>query len=111
MAQGEMPEFAPATSAAAIRNRAIAALLGLAVGDAVGTTLEFKARDIYPALTDIIGGEPFGLKPGQWTDDTAMALALAHSLAHDPALDVHDLMQRFVDWHKHGTYLPDPPIR
>jgi ADP-ribosyl-[dinitrogen reductase] hydrolase len=70
----------------------------------VGTTLEFKARDTYPALTDMIGGGPFGLKPGQWTDDTAIALALAESLAQDPALDEKDLMQRFVNWHANGTY-------
>ena len=104
LAQAAMPEPVPDTSAAAIRDRAIGALIGLAVGDAVGTTLEFKARDTYPALTDMIGGGPFGLKPGQWTDDTAMALALADSLAQDAALDEKDLMQRFVDWHANGTY-------
>ena len=104
MAQKQMPEPEPDTSAAALRDRAIGALLGLAVGDAVGTTLEFKTRDTYPVLTDMIGGGPFGLKPGQWTDDTAMALALADSLAKAPALDEKDLMQRFVDWHARGTY-------
>jgi ADP-ribosyl-[dinitrogen reductase] hydrolase len=62
------------------------------------------SSDTYPALTDMIGGGPFGLKLGQWTDDTAMALALADSLAKTPALDENDLMQRFVDWHVHGTY-------
>jgi ADP-ribosyl-[dinitrogen reductase] hydrolase len=100
MAQTPEPE----TSAAAIRNRAIGALVGLAVGDAVGTTLEFKTRDTYPALTDMIGGGPFGLQPGEWTDDTAMALALADSLKQNPALDEKDLMQRFVDWHAKGSY-------
>ena len=104
LAQMELPEPEPDTSAAAIRDRAMGAFLGLAVGDAVGTTLEFKTRNSYPALTDMIGGGPFGLKPGQWTDDTAMALALADSLAKAPALDEKDLMQRFVDWHAHGTY-------
>jgi len=104
LAQTAVPEPVPDTSGAAIRDRAIGALLGLAVGDAVGTTLEFKARDSYPTLTDMVGGGPFGLKPGQWTDDTAMALALADSLTHDPALDERDLMQRFVDWHERGTY-------
>ena len=104
MAQQAVPEQEPATSAAAIRDRAIGALLGLAVGDAVGTTLEFKPRDTYPQLQDMVGGGPFGLKPGQWTDDTAMALALADSLQHDPNLDETDLMQRFVDWYQNGTY-------
>jgi ADP-ribosyl-[dinitrogen reductase] hydrolase len=99
-----VPEPEPATTAEVIRDRAVGCLLGLAVGDAVGTTLEFRARDTYPPLTDMVGGGPFGLRPGQWTDDTAMALALADSLAAHPHLDEHDLMARFVDWHERGTY-------
>jgi ADP-ribosyl-[dinitrogen reductase] hydrolase len=46
------------------RDRAIGALVGLAVGDAVGTTLEFVTRDSCPPITDMVGGGPFGLKPG-----------------------------------------------
>ncbi|MEY4730582.1 MAG: ADP-ribosyl-[dinitrogen reductase] glycohydrolase, partial [Pseudomonadota bacterium] len=49
-------------------------LLGLAVGDAAGTTVEFKERGSFPPLTDMIGGGPFRLLPGQWTDDTSLAL-------------------------------------
>jgi ADP-ribosyl-[dinitrogen reductase] hydrolase len=79
-------------------------LLGLAVGDALGTTLEFCRRDSSPLLTDMIGGGPFRLKPGQWTDDSAMALALADSLIESDDLDESDLMQRFVDWHEQGRY-------
>ena len=48
------------------------ALLGLAVGDAVGTTLEFKAPGSFAPIDDMVGGGPFHLKPGQWTDDTAI---------------------------------------
>ncbi|MER9836484.1 ADP-ribosylglycohydrolase family protein [Mesorhizobium sp. M0145] len=62
------------------RDRALGALVGLAVGDAVGTTLEFAERDSRPPLTDMVGGGPFGLEPGEWTDDTSMALCLADSL-------------------------------
>ncbi len=50
-----------------------------------------------------MGGGPFCLRPGQWTDDTATALALAGSLAAHPELDEHDPMDRFVDWHERGT--------
>ncbi|WP_439813968.1 ADP-ribosylglycohydrolase family protein [Zavarzinia sp. CC-PAN008] len=89
---------------AATADRAAGALLGLAVGDAVGTTLEFKPRDTYPPLTDMVGGGPFGLQPGQWTDDTAMALALGDSLLHAPMLDEADLMRRFTDWWQRGAY-------
>lgn len=104
MALRAIAEHVPATTADAIADRATGALLGLAVGDAVGTTLEFKARDTYPLLTDMIGGGPFRLKAGEWTDDTAMALALADSLAQDAKLDEADLMRRFVNWHEKGTY-------
>jgi ADP-ribosyl-[dinitrogen reductase] hydrolase len=97
-------EPAPSTDPDAIRDRALGAMLGLAIGDAVGTTLEFARRDAQPRITDIVGGGPFGLKPGEWTDDTAMALALADSLAVNPDLDEHDLMTRFVDWYRRGNY-------
>ncbi|MBK7971746.1 MAG: ADP-ribosylglycohydrolase family protein [Deltaproteobacteria bacterium] len=50
------------------------ALLGLAVGDAIGTTVEFRRRGTFEPLTDMVGGGPFRLAPGQWTDDTSMAL-------------------------------------
>ena len=86
------------------RDRACGALLGLAVGDALGTTLEFSARDSKPHIDDIVGGGPFGLEPGQWTDDTAMALALGQSLICCGVLDEHDVMERFVSWHEHGEY-------
>ena len=89
-----------------VRDRARGALLGLAVGDAVGTTLEFKLRDSCAPLTDMIGGGPFRLAPGVWTDDTSMALALADSIAERGALDPVDLMERFVRWWRQGEYSP-----
>lgn len=83
-------------------DRALGAWIGLAIGDAVGTTLEFKSRDGGPPLTDMVGGGPFRMPPGGWTDDTSMALCLAESLLHDPALDPRDLMDRFVRWWRQG---------
>ncbi len=71
---------APNVADAVIEDRAIGALLGLAVGDALGTTLEFSRRDAHSPVVDIVGGGPFRLKPGEWTDDTSMALCLADSL-------------------------------
>ncbi len=103
-AQSLVEEACPATDPASIADRATGALLGLAVGDAVGTTLEFRQRDTYPPLTDMIGGGPFRLEPGQWTDDTAMALALADSLVAHPGFDAEDLMRRFVAWRDEGKY-------
>lgn len=86
------------------RDRAIGALVGLVVGDAIGTTLEFAPRDSAPPLTDMIGGGPFALAPGQWTDDSAMALALADSLIACGGLDEADLIGRFRAWWREGAY-------
>ena len=55
-------------------------LLGLAVGDALGTTLEFRRPGTFAPITDIVGGGPSALPAGAWTDDTSMALCLAESL-------------------------------
>ncbi|AYO84178.1 ADP-ribosylglycohydrolase family protein [Methylobacterium brachiatum] len=87
-----------------IEDRARGAFLGLAVGDALGATLEFEPRDTHPLHTEMLGGGPFNLKPGQWTDDTSMALALAESLIAHPDFDPTDLMRRFVAWAEDGTY-------
>lgn len=91
---------------AEIADRLRGMLLGLAMGDALGTTLEFTTRDSQPPLTDMIGGGPFGLKPGEWTDDTSMALCLADTLVAsgmaDGRFDAAQLMRRFTNWWKFG---------
>jgi ADP-ribosylglycohydrolase len=90
-------------------DRASGALLGLAVGDALGTTYEFEVMEQppYPALavgpaTDIVGGGPFGLAPGQVTDDTQLAVCLACSLAEHGRLELDDLARRYVAWSLHA---------
>ena len=82
-------------------DRARGALLGLAAGDAVGTTVEFKPRGSFAPLTDMVGGGPFRLLPGQWTDDTSMALCLAASLVEN-GFDLRDQMLRYVRWRDTG---------
>jgi ADP-ribosyl-[dinitrogen reductase] hydrolase len=77
-------------------------LLGLAVGDAVGTTLEFRAPGSFAPLEDMLGGGPFHLKAGQWTDDTSMALCLAASLVERKGFDAPDQMKRYVRWRDEG---------
>jgi ADP-ribosyl-[dinitrogen reductase] hydrolase len=62
------------------RDRFRGCLLGLAVGDAIGTTVEFKPPGTFPPVTDMVGGGPFDLPAGAWTDDTSMAMCLAESL-------------------------------
>lgn len=77
-------------------------LLGLAVGDAVGTTLEFSSPGSFEPIANMVGGGPFGLKPGQWTDDTSMALCLAESLIAKDGFNAQDQMERYVRWWRHG---------
>lgn len=77
-------------------------LLGLASGDAVGTTLEFKMRGSFEPLTDMVGGGPFRLEPGEWTDDTSMALCLGASLIKRRGFDARDQMERYVRWLREG---------
>ena len=56
-------------------------LVGLAVGDALGTTLEFSRPSPDDVMhTEMTGGGPFGLPPGVWTDDTSLAVAMATSI-------------------------------
>ncbi len=84
--------------------RAAASLLGLALGDAVGTSIEFKAPGDFTPLTDMMGGGPFHLEAGQWTDDTSMALCLAESLIECSGFDPHDQMQRYCKWWQNGHF-------
>jgi len=73
-------------------------LLGLAAGDALGTTLEFRLPGNFEPISDIVGGGPFLLKPGEWTDDTSMALCLAESLIETGSFDPLDQMRRYSQW-------------
>jgi len=77
-------------------------LLGLTAGDAVGTTVEFQSRGSFPPIQDMVGGGPFNLQPGQWTDDTSMALCLATSLIEVGQFDAKDQMNRYSDWFEFG---------
>ncbi len=81
-------------------------LLGLAVGDALGTTLEFSARDSLPTVTDIVGGGPFNLEAGVWTDDTSMALCLGESLIYCKGWKADDCARRFLRWRNEGYMSP-----
>ena len=80
-------------------------LLGLACGDAVGTTVEFSARGSFPEVTGMVGGGPFELPVGAWTDDTSMALCLATSLVQHRGFDARDQMNRYVNWWQWGYSL------
>lgn len=85
-----------------LQNRFRGCLLGLATGDALGTTLEFKYPGTFEPINDIIGGGPFALKAGQWTDDTSMAICLAESLLLCRGMNLSDQCDRYVAWWLNG---------
>ncbi len=83
-------------------DRHLGCLVGLAAGDALGTTSEFRSPGSFEPIDDIVGGGPFRLEPGQWTDDTSMALCLAESLIARSGFDPLDQCERYLDWMKNG---------
>lgn len=78
-------------------------LIGLAVGDALGAAVEFKPPGSFEPVIDYRAGGPHGLDPGEWTDDTSMALALADSIAQ-AGWDLNDQARRYVSWWREGAY-------
>jgi ADP-ribosyl-[dinitrogen reductase] hydrolase len=83
-------------------DRSIGALLGLAVGDALGAPVEGRQRDSFPLVVDFAASELHGLAPGEWTDDTAMAICLAEALLERGRIEPADLLGRFLRWHRFG---------
>ena len=76
--------------------------MGLAVGDALGAPVEFMRPGTFDPVTEMLGGGPHGLMPGEWTDDTSMALCLAESLIECRGFDAVDQLQRSVRWWRNG---------
>lgn len=102
-AEGD-PLLEPATLAAArgLRGRFLGSLLGLAVGDALAAATQFRRPGRFTPIGDLIGGGPFDLPRGAWSDDTAMALLLAESLLESGGFDPRDQVARYLRWQKQG---------
>src|SRR5262245_29649866 len=83
-------------------DRSCGALLGLAVGDALGAPVEGRARDSYPRLADYVAGGTHALAAGEWTVDAALAICLAESLLARGGLDERDALERFLRWYRAG---------
>lgn len=77
-------------------------LLGLAAGDALGAALEFRAPGSFAPIEDMVGGGALNVVPGQWTDDTSMALCLAESLVERRGFDPIDQLERYLRWFREG---------
>ena len=86
------------------RDRFRGCLLGLAVGDSVGAALEFRQPGTFKPIDDMVGGGPFNLQPGQFTDDGSMAMCLADSLIEHGQLVPRDAMARWCRWWKQGEW-------
>lgn len=77
-------------------------LLGLALGDALGMPVQHRRRGTFSPVGDLLGGGPFDLPRGAWTDDTAQVLCFAESLVECGALDLQDLQTRLSLWQRQG---------
>jgi ADP-ribosyl-[dinitrogen reductase] hydrolase len=89
-------------AAARLRDRFHGALLGLACGDALAAPTQLARRGSFTPVGDLLGGGPYDLPRGAWTDDTAMALCLAESLVEIGRFDVRDQVARYLRWQKEG---------
>jgi ADP-ribosyl-[dinitrogen reductase] hydrolase len=98
------PLLAPSTLAAArpLRGRFQGALLGLATGDAVAAATQYRRPGRFTPVGDLLGGGPFDLPRGAWSDDTAMALCLAESLIERQGFDARDQVARYRRWQQEG---------
>jgi ADP-ribosylglycohydrolase/protein-tyrosine phosphatase len=87
-------------------DRACGVLLGTAAGDALGAAYEFGPPRGPELEVAMVGGGSFGWEPGEWTDDTSMALAIAEvaatgaDLRREEALDA--IARRWHDWSQHA---------
>ena len=89
-------------SALTLRDRYRGLLLGLAAGDACGQPAAHRRAGTFTPVGDLIGGGPYDLPRGAWTDKTAMALCLAESLAATDQSDPGDQLDRYLRWQRDG---------
>ncbi|MBI5814664.1 MAG: ADP-ribosyl-[dinitrogen reductase] hydrolase [Nitrospinae bacterium] len=87
---------------AAVRERALASYLGLAIGDALGATTEFmtpqEIRSAYGVHNELRGGGWLHIKPGRVTDDTQMAMALGDSIIEKGKVEPKAAADAFIGW-------------
>ena len=89
-------------AARVVRDRYLGAMLGLAVGDALGAAVQYRTPGSFTPLGDLLGGGPFEMPRGGWTDETAMALCLAESLVECGEFDAADQVARYRRWQREG---------
>ncbi len=97
---GSPPDLAPAPGL--LRSRFLGALVGLAAGDALAAATQSRKPGTFTPVADPVGGGPFDLPAGAWSDDTAMALCLADSLIACGGFNARDQIERYVRWQQEG---------
>ena len=87
-------------------NQYLAAIIGHAVGDAVGIPTEFSKREelLKNPVLEMIDSPDLGLPAGSWSDDTAMEIATIDSFIHKKCFDYKDIMDRWVKWINESEY-------
>jgi ADP-ribosyl-[dinitrogen reductase] hydrolase len=101
---GADPLLEPETLHAArnLRERFLGSLVGLAIGDALAAATQYRKPGTFTPIGDLIGGGPFEMPRGAWTDDTAMALCMAESLLKRDGFDPRDQTDRLMQWRQKG---------
>ena len=89
-------------------NQYLGAIIGHAVGDAMGFPTEFSKREelLKNPVLEMIDSPDLGLPAGSWSDDTAMEIATIDSFIHKKYFDYKDIMDRWVKWISESEYTP-----
>lgn len=83
------------------------AVYGVAIGDALGSPVQFKIRDTFPYVKEMLYCDSFHKKAGTWTDDTSLTLALCDSIRKKKTINTKDILKRFRKWLNWGKYTQD----
>ena len=78
-------------------------LLGLVLGDALAAPLQHRRPGSFTPIGDLLGGGPYDLPRGAWSDDAAVALLLAESLTTAGSFDARDFVERLFQWQREGV--------
>ena len=86
------------------KNEAMGMFIGLFVGDAMGAPLEFTKPNMGKPVTTMIGGGVHGMAVGEFSDDGAMALAIADAYIQEDGFNASTIQKNFIDWYQTGKF-------
>ena len=88
------------------KTSAINAVIGFAIGDALGVPVEFTTREERKKqpITEMIGYGTHHVPAGTWSDDTSMTLACLDSIIEKQDIDYDDIMNKFCEWARKAKY-------